>query len=352
MAFKHIRENITNTNTDQTIYTVPAGKEFVLMRKRARDASADHVGTVTFKLGTSTIEELSFSSSIAEIGEGTKLLCEAGNVIKARSTFAGAMAEAMGVEFKAGTWATVNESNPDSPVIPDTPESSSSSSIEPEQSSSSSSQGGGDSFSWGTTPSIIIASTSYPSFDGTYNWNSNDSLYKKSSSYTLYQSNDAITGIDVYYCLERDAEVYYYCTSQDLLTGSWINSGGSSVDVTVSIAGNSNNSSSSSEQGGGNGVFYCTGFENNAVNTEFYDAGNNVYVSNLNPSVGDTVIQFYFSNYYWYIESYEYPDDHHQQIAMSTSNAPSPSYLQPWETSYCIDAAMGTSIPGTVTQRV
>lgn len=272
MAFKHIRENITNTNTDQTIYTVPAGKEFVLTRKRARDASADHVGTVTFKLGTSTIEELSFSSSIAEIGEGTKLLCSAGAVIKARSTFAGAMAEAMGVEFKAGTWATVNESNPDSPVIPDTPESSSSSSIEPEPSSSSSSQGGGDSFSWGTTPSLIIASTSYPSFDGTYNWNGTSYGNSSDSDAVLWSHNDTLYGIDVYYKLEYDGGMQqYFCTDSDLLTGSWINSGGSSVDVTVSVAGN-----------GGGSQQMSDGYVGNlSVNYTPYGLSNDVYTFNI-----------------------------------------------------------------------
>ena len=248
MAFKHIRENITNTNTDQTIYTVPAGKEFVLTRKRARDASADHVGTVTFKLGTSTIEELSFSSSIAEIGEGTKLLCSAGEVIKARSTFAGAMAEAMGVEFKAGTWATVNESNPDSP---DTPESSSSSSIEPEQSSSSSSQGGGDS-----TYSLRVIGASNNSLNGLYPLISgmhlnDDAVYYNGTYYILrggtgwrvhnqnsgdgpgmYENGDETTPIGNY-----NIEALYVIPNKVIVTGASVVNGTYVYDSTHSSYG-------------------------------------------------------------------------------------------------------------------
>lgn len=40
MAFKHIRSIIREASTDQTLYTVPSGREFVLLRTRARYAGS------------------------------------------------------------------------------------------------------------------------------------------------------------------------------------------------------------------------------------------------------------------------------------------------------------------------
>lgn len=74
MAFRHIRSIISEASADQTLYTVPSGKEFMLLRTRARyeggsssgDGSGDIIasnGTVIFarvngafnKAGTTTV---------------------------------------------------------------------------------------------------------------------------------------------------------------------------------------------------------------------------------------------------------------------------------------------------------
>lgn len=80
MAFRHIRSIISEASADQTLYTVPSGKEFMLLRTRARyeggsssgDGSGDIIasnGTVIFarvngafnKAGTTTVHGVTAS---------------------------------------------------------------------------------------------------------------------------------------------------------------------------------------------------------------------------------------------------------------------------------------------------
>ncbi len=56
MAFKHIRSIISEASADQTLYTVPSGKEFMLLRTRARyeggSSSGDGSGDIIASNGT------------------------------------------------------------------------------------------------------------------------------------------------------------------------------------------------------------------------------------------------------------------------------------------------------------
>ena len=56
MAFRHIRSIISEASTDQTLYTVPSGKEFMLLRTRARyeggSSSGDGSGDIIASNGT------------------------------------------------------------------------------------------------------------------------------------------------------------------------------------------------------------------------------------------------------------------------------------------------------------
>jgi len=114
MPFKEISYKITTANSDQTIYTVPAGKEYVVFRTRARDSVG---AVVTFKQGSTTFSTVTvkdpFDSDGFYLGIGStvsepmKLVLSAGTVVKARSTVANNYADLLGLELPAGTWATV-----------------------------------------------------------------------------------------------------------------------------------------------------------------------------------------------------------------------------------------------------
>ena len=56
MAFRHIRSIISEASADQTLYTVPSGKEFMLLRTRARyeggSSSGDGSGDIIASNGT------------------------------------------------------------------------------------------------------------------------------------------------------------------------------------------------------------------------------------------------------------------------------------------------------------
>jgi hypothetical protein len=73
MAFKHIRSIINEASTDQTLYTVPAGKEFVLLRTRARyegePSSGDDSGDITASNGTQDFAEI--NGALNEAGTTT-----------------------------------------------------------------------------------------------------------------------------------------------------------------------------------------------------------------------------------------------------------------------------------------
>ena len=52
MAFKHIRSIISAASTDQTLYTVPSGKEFVLLKTRARYENIQGLDAIVGSGGT------------------------------------------------------------------------------------------------------------------------------------------------------------------------------------------------------------------------------------------------------------------------------------------------------------
>ena len=125
MAFKHVKQVISTANTFTTLYTVPTGKEFVLMNKRAcswnivKDATA----TITFAdssnvtLSTLTVENSDEGANFIETDDVVngsnyeKTLFTAGKSIKGKSSVAGTMIEIIGLELDAGTWTNVNQSN-------------------------------------------------------------------------------------------------------------------------------------------------------------------------------------------------------------------------------------------------
>ena len=111
MAFRHIKNLIATTLSDETLYTVPSGREFVLMRKRVRNSGTE--GTCSFKLGDGdSFEEISFTSSdIFKHGQPSKMLLEAGTTVKAwlSATATGTTVELMGIELPAGSWVKVKE---------------------------------------------------------------------------------------------------------------------------------------------------------------------------------------------------------------------------------------------------
>lgn len=115
MSFKQIQHTITTANTDQTIYTVPTGKEYVVFGTRARSNNTGK--TITFKQGSTTFSTLTTSSENGNYGwsgikyvtisDPLKIVLSAGTVVKARSTQTNDIAEVFGLELNAGTWATV-----------------------------------------------------------------------------------------------------------------------------------------------------------------------------------------------------------------------------------------------------
>lgn len=125
MAFKHVKQVISTANTLTTIYTVPTGKEFVLMNTRACSWSiaSNATATLTFANGSTTFTTLTVENSYDdnnvlvesdELVDGsnyTKTVFAAGATIKGKSTVAGTMVEIVGLELDAGTWANVNQSN-------------------------------------------------------------------------------------------------------------------------------------------------------------------------------------------------------------------------------------------------
>lgn len=125
MAFKHVKQVISTANTFTTLYTVPTGKEFVLMNKRACswNIATDATATITFAnssnvtLSTLTVENSDDALNFLETNEVVngsnyeKTLFTAGQSIKGKSSVAGTMIEIIGLELDAGTWTDVNQSN-------------------------------------------------------------------------------------------------------------------------------------------------------------------------------------------------------------------------------------------------
>lgn len=124
MAFNHVKQVISTANSFATLYTVPTGKEFVLLNTRACswNIASNTTATLTFANGSTTFATLTVvnnynGNSLAdtdEVVDGsnyTKTVFSAGAVIKGKSTVAGTMVEIVGLELDAGTWANVNQSN-------------------------------------------------------------------------------------------------------------------------------------------------------------------------------------------------------------------------------------------------
>ena len=125
MAFKHVKQVISTANTFTTLYTVPTGKEFVLMNKRACswNIATDATAMITFAnssnvtLSTLTVENSDEALNFLETNEVVngsnyeKTLFTAGQSIKGKSSVAGTMIEIIGLELDAGTWTNVNQSN-------------------------------------------------------------------------------------------------------------------------------------------------------------------------------------------------------------------------------------------------
>ena len=125
MAFKHVKQVISTANTFTTLYTVPTGKEFVLMNKRACSWNIvlNATATITFAdssnvtLSTLTVENSDEGANFIETDDVVngsnyeKTLFTAGKSIKGKSSVAGTMIEIIGLELDAGTWTNVNQSN-------------------------------------------------------------------------------------------------------------------------------------------------------------------------------------------------------------------------------------------------
>ena len=125
MAFKHVKQVISTANTFTTLYTVPTGKEFVLMNKRACswNIATDATATINLSnssnvtLSTLTVENSDEALNFLETNEVVngsnyeKTLFTAGQSIKGKSSVAGTMIEIIGLELDAGTWTSVNQSN-------------------------------------------------------------------------------------------------------------------------------------------------------------------------------------------------------------------------------------------------
>ena len=106
MSFKHIRKNLDLSEIYETAYTVPSGKEFVMMKKRVRNPT-EYSGSVQFKLGEDTVDTINVSANSVVLSNSTKTLVEAGTVIGMYSTIGGLKTDVMGLELKAGTWSTI-----------------------------------------------------------------------------------------------------------------------------------------------------------------------------------------------------------------------------------------------------
>ena len=123
MAFKHVKQVISTANSFVTLYTVPTGKEFVLLNKRACSWSIAYEATATITLanGSTTFDTLSventfysplgWSDEVVNGSNYTKTVFTAGQSIRGKSSIAGTAIEIVGLELDAGTWATVNQSN-------------------------------------------------------------------------------------------------------------------------------------------------------------------------------------------------------------------------------------------------
>ena len=108
MSFKQITHTLATAGVEETIYTVPTGKEYVLFRTRARDMGE---AVVTFKRNSTIFSTLTIPQMYSGYGVAKsncmKDVLTAGTVIKASSTVASTFAEVFGLELPAGTWATV-----------------------------------------------------------------------------------------------------------------------------------------------------------------------------------------------------------------------------------------------------
>ena len=114
MAFKHIKHLFNASGVSETLYTVPSGKEFVLLRKRARclSSSGGASGQVSFSSNNNTLETINISNSDNIVnGAITKSVFSSGATITGVSTISSAMAELMGLEFNAGTWEGISSAS-------------------------------------------------------------------------------------------------------------------------------------------------------------------------------------------------------------------------------------------------
>ena len=255
MAFKHFRNVLASADTDVSLYTVPSGREFVLMNMRVRNVNgASSTNTMTFKTveggQTNTVGEISIQSDeISKHGASIKRLMEAGSVIMARASISGMMAEAMGVEFNAGVWSTIHEWG-----------GSSSSS---EQSSSSSSEQSSSSYSEQELSIAVSFATNNYNFSGNYTYNSSSNRYERTDNEVTYTFKYYGNSTTPHWEFERSDWVgnyIYYNTNDSTVSGitgthDWTGFGalveGESFTVTITAM---QESSSSEQQGGGSNV--------------------------------------------------------------------------------------------------
>ncbi len=87
-------------------------------------------------------------------------------------------------------------------------------------------------------PSVIyVTSTTNSDINGTYNLSNSTYTNSSNSDWTITEYRETIATNDVYYKIENDMNgTTYYCVGSDLLTGSWINSSGNSVNIVVSTS--------------------------------------------------------------------------------------------------------------------
>lgn len=109
MAFIQVTKTLASTSKT-ALYTVPEGKEYVLMRERMRENGVA-TPSVSFSVNSNsafrTLSSTNSSSHEIIVGPRHNDVYSAGTVIYATSTAANAIAEIMGIEIDAGSWSLI-----------------------------------------------------------------------------------------------------------------------------------------------------------------------------------------------------------------------------------------------------
>ena len=181
MAFKHFK-SVVGSGAMASLHTVPAGKEFVWLRARARGA-----GTATFMVDDTTLCEVTIPSGAqAGVSDPLKTVVPAGGVLRAIGGAGIGMYEAIGLEFKAGTWETVKD--------PTAGGSSSSSSSSEESSNSAESSSAVAAYDFEVSGATNLADANgFYTKNGDYYYNSNGHAYLQ---FLGMETRITITGYD------------------------------------------------------------------------------------------------------------------------------------------------------------